>query len=199
MQEMFGGRGLAALSGGERRAIVQPVRIVLLVIVVAAIALAAGAAVYGCAARGHNHGDRENDDDDDSRGDGDPECETGAWPQILNVAVVVNGAVVEPPVVAEESDALVLRVSYRDLSCDLDHGHAALENQSTDELTPIDAPEGSFLGLGCSSAEAGAPLVLEVEVAAFQNLGGATMALLLFDRCGNPSAPWPLEIATVGD
>ena len=141
--------------------------------------------------------DDDNDNSDPAECDDDTAydpnlCDGNVPPVPLAAKIAINGVVIETPVTIHWDDTVMVYLEYEDENCNLGGGNAYL-------LMPDGImfwrEEGLPDGVGCSSAEAGEPLTLEVSPSFFWQ---QPVSIGLVDSCvGYSEATIPLDITTV--
>ena len=123
------------------------------------------------------HCNDDSDDDDDSAGNDDdapgvaPGCEGNHGPQLLSIAILVDGVEVEQPVTLNTNNTLAFSFEYEDEECNmiLDGYAGSIEFRASDEDIDAYGDEANKLdhaykldGIGCASATDG-PYLIQVD------------------------------------
>jgi len=137
--------------------------------------------------------DDDDDDTDPSSDDTDdnPECDSNHAPELLSLAIRINGEPVDMPATVYGTDKLELIFDYRDPDCNLDGGAIQFLTSwgtLTDDSFGLD-------GIGCSSDEEGEPFVKEIDPDLLNYVDSIYMYLM--DICGDTSNHLPLDIEVI--
>jgi hypothetical protein len=134
----------------------------------------------------------------DNMNDDDEACLGNQAPELLSLAVLVNGEPAEMPLQITLADELDFRFEYADADCNLDGGVAAISWQAvSDPGMEGGGPTWDLIGVGCSSDEAGGPFLISSHPGDFtEQVDGFVLGFELHDDCGGTSNRIELQIET---
>jgi len=168
----------------------------LTIILMAVIVLWSSIAIITCNNNADDDSDDPSDDDNDTYPSSDdtddnPECDSNHAPELLGLAIRINGEPVDMPATVYTTDKLELVFEYNDTDCNLDGGNIEFE---TSEGISTD-PSFNLDGIGCSSSEDGEPYVKEIDPGL--QLFTYSIYFYLSDVCEGESNQLPLDIEVV--
>jgi len=156
-------------------------------------------ALNGCDNNNSSGDDEDNssDDDDDNDDytsddtDDNSECDSNHAPELLSLAIRINGEPVEMPATVYTTDKMELIFEYEDIDCNLDGGNIKFHT-SWGTLT-----DGSFGldGIGCSSSEEGEPFIKAIDPDLLSYLD--SIYLFIMDICEEDSNELLLDIEVI--
>jgi len=140
--------------------------------------------------------DDSSDDDNDTYNSSDdtddnPECDGNHAPELLSLAIRINGEPVDMPATVYTTDKLEFIFEYNDVDCNLNGGYIIFETSwgilSNSTLILDD--------IGCSSSADGQPYLKEMDPDILLYM--SSIYMFLRDICEEDSNQLPLDIEVV--